>query len=756
MKKLVCILMCALLCGCGVNKHNGTLASGDVIDDKNIIIESIEGKNYSFEEIKMPDGVELDYFWSEGLYRDAENNDDEGKAILYLHRDGLFEKLERVPFGFVDEYGESTVDRLIWSTSDGEFVWFLGFVGEYNGKYIYSNEFVSSIYLLDENGAEDILPDKSYGFPIQEIQESDNYNFNWGSTDYLVDNSPLCGKLLAYYSDKYVEDGKPAHNYGVWVIDLETREEYRIDLENEANRYVTNIMIEGWLDDDTLLLKKNNELYTHKPSEGTGCELLYIVDSEKYSFSINGKHLCMSEKDGFGWKVIELDSMKEHYFDLQMDISVQDIYEGTKYLAISENQKAIILLDLETDTFETFEWEKDTYIEYAYFDESGNVIVVEEETGIVSGIYKLVNQGDGFVGGDELQNEDEAIAEYENYELIWDTSGIEEMSIKYVNSSDGNRQTLYCENNSYYIIIDSKPVELEQYTHTANYGEFSSSTDYYRLNGKLYHSEAVVSDSEYIVCNYETGKMTQLYLADIESDVLTPLLPDTAFGFSYDEYYALTSKWDTIYWCESFVLSPSKDKIAYWSNKATDGENPVYEGGIWIYDLKTGEEHRLNTSMCEGDVTSPTWVSNDRILFSYDNDGATVYSVYDLSKKIVDSEYSSFAISEAVDSNVMVYSLADFVEIIEFDSGKIHGFVVGNLLSFYSPDVVSTKNAVAFADRNNDVYVFDLDTDTYKVYESEFGENRIEVCDITENGDIIMIVLNTKSFSIEGIYRLAR
>lgn len=366
---------------------------------------------------------------------------------------------------------------------------------------------------------------------------------------------------------------------------------------------------------------------------------------------------------------------------------------------------------------------------------------------------------EGLVSGDELQNEDEAIAEYENFELIWDTSGIEEISIKYVNSSDGNRQTLYCDNNSYYIIIDSKPVELEQYTHTANYGEFSSSTDYYRLNGKLYHSEAVVSDSEYIVCDYETGKMTQLYLADIESDVLTPLLPDTAFGFSYDEYYALTSKWDTIYWCESFVLSPSKDKIAYWSNKATDGENPVYEGGIWIYDLKTKEEYRLDVQKgFEILQTNLRWVSNDDVLYYYgNNDGYEAYIVQDINHCEENYEFQIGTEVLFFDGSIMVQYIEDTIianKFGNFEDSDVDFIELENDIVFTK--IVSDEKIIALSDRNNDVYIFDLDTDTYKVYESEFGENRIEVCDITENGDIIMIVLNTKSFSIEGIYRLAR
>ncbi len=376
MKKLICILMCILLCGCALNEQSDAVVSGDVIDDDNIIVEDIEEKSYSFEQIEMPDGIKLDYFWSDGLYRDAENNDEEGKAILYLHRDGLFEKLERIKYGGVDEFGKSTDQSFIWSTADGEFVWFLGLVGEYSGKYLYNNEFISSIYLLDENGAENLL-DETHG--IVEI-------------DYLSDNSQICGKMIVYTSDCYVANGETFNCNSIWVYNLETREEYRIDFENEYNDPLDPSC---WLDEDTLIFRKGNEFFIHKSSMGAGYEPFYTVDSEMYTFRVSGTHLWLFEKNGFGVKVIELDSMTEHYFDLSVEISVQDSYDETKYLATSEDQKEVILIDLETDTFEMFEWDMDTYIEYAYFIESGDDIVIEESDMLqdatnVLGIYKLL------------------------------------------------------------------------------------------------------------------------------------------------------------------------------------------------------------------------------------------------------------------------------------------------------------------------------------------------------------------------------
>lgn len=408
MKKVICALLCIFMCGCALNEPDDVLVSGDIIDSdiqsETKIDAEVETQDetielvydYRFEKAVELDGLKLDCFWSGGLYSDAVNLDEEGKLILYKHRGDSLEKLERVPYGYIDEFGESTVTRAIYSTRDGECVWFMGLVGEYDGKYILCNEFLpATVYLISEDGAEDILPNEAFGFTRQEFQESDNYSFEWGWAEYLSDSPQVCGKMLAYTSDKFVTDGKMVHNKGIWVIDLETREEYRIGIESEKYEFWS---VDCWIDEDTLIFGKGNEFYVHKPSMGAdNYELIYTVDEQKYGYAHNvfGTHLILSEIEGHGVKIIELEDMTEHEFALDRERGWSLEYYDNKYVATAENKRAVIVLDLETDTFEIYEWYfEDGYIESAYFDDNGDIIVVaggDAMTTIgIEGIYKLI------------------------------------------------------------------------------------------------------------------------------------------------------------------------------------------------------------------------------------------------------------------------------------------------------------------------------------------------------------------------------
>lgn len=363
-----------------------------------------------------------------------------------------------------------------------------------------------------------------------------------------------------------------------------------------------------------------------------------------------------------------------------------------------------------------------------------------------------VNDGVGLVSGDSAIEGGITENKQGSFELICDTSDIS--GLRQLN------ETVYFDDGDNYYMFDGDSMELlEKRMHSISDGERVFETSLYYLSDELvYVSNGwVISGNEFIFEFHDVGSMSQLYLASSDSEAMTPLLSDTAFGFSFDEYYALSDKWSTIYWCESFKISPSKDKIAYWSNKGTDGVDPIFESGIWIYDLETKEEYRLDIDM-QGDISVSCieWVNDNKVLFSYDKDGIPVYCVYDLNDRLFPSEFSSPAENTALGCNVMIYSLSECVEIIEFDSAKIHYFEIGKLISFYSPEVVSTEKTIAFADRDNDVYVFDLRTDSYEVYPSEFGELKVSVADVSENGDVLVNILSDDLMQIEGIYRIKR
>ncbi|MCD7732806.1 MAG: hypothetical protein LUH56_05135 [Oscillospiraceae bacterium] len=100
-------------------------------------------------------------------------------------------------------------------------------------------------------------------------------------------------------------------------------------------------------------------------------------------------------------------------------------------------------------------------------------------------------------------------------------------------------------------------------------------------------------------------------------------VPDEVYGFTYDEYYeALTGKWDVVVWYDVPTVNESCTKLAYWSNKyAEDGEMSLTPG-IWIVDLETGDESRLDLGEFSPTVGYISWIDDDTLMFdTYDNGG---------------------------------------------------------------------------------------------------------------------------------------
>lgn len=99
-------------------------------------------------------------------------------------------------------------------------------------------------------------------------------------------------------------------------------------------------------------------------------------------------------------------------------------------------------------------------------------------------------------------------------------------------------------------------------------------------------------------------------------------VPDEVYGFTYDEYYeALTGKWDAVVWYDVPTVNKSYTKLAYWSNKyAEDGEMSLTPG-IWIINLETGDESRLDLGELSPTVGYISWIDDETLMFdTYDGE----------------------------------------------------------------------------------------------------------------------------------------
>ena len=153
-------------------------------------------------------------------------------------------------------------------------------------------------------------------------------------------------------------------------------------------------------------------------------------------------------------------------------------------------------------------------------------------------------------------------------------------------------------------------------------------------------------------------------------------LPDEVYGFTYDEYYeALTGKWDVVVWYDVPTVNDSYTKLAYWSNKyAEDGEMRL-EPGIWIVDLKTGEESRLDLGDLSPTVGYISWIDDETLMFdTYDNGGFYEINLEDntISNHPEPSNYDEYY--ESVNSQSLI--LPEDVEIVEADTDEwFHSFM---------------------------------------------------------------------------------
>ena len=135
------------------------------------------------------------------------------------------------------------------------------------------------------------------------------------------------------------------------------------------------------------------------------------------------------------------------------------------------------------------------------------------------------------------------------------------------------------------------------------------------------------SDSELLL----TALHENLYILDINSGEFTPLLPDTAYGFTRQEYESISGENEEVRWCYTNWYYKEKGLFIYLSNKYAAGGEPVLRNGVWIYDFSDGTEYRIELSDGESADGSGFGYLDDVIEFGayYGDDGDSFDVIYE-------------------------------------------------------------------------------------------------------------------------------
>ncbi len=132
-----------------------------------------------------------------------------------------------------------------------------------------------------------------------------------------------------------------------------------------------------------------------------------------------------------------------------------------------------------------------------------------------------------------------------------------------------------------------------------------------------------LDENRLLVYDWDLIARDQIYLLNFETGETEPILPDTAFGFSFNDYYDITGKWERIEWVTNPRISPDGTKILYESNKYAEDGKPVYRLGLWVFDIQSGTEERI----ARPEETDPSHVTAD---YRWTEDGKVQFSCYSL------------------------------------------------------------------------------------------------------------------------------
>lgn len=257
---------------------------------------------------------------------------------------------------------------------------------------------------------------------------------------------------------------------------------------------------------------------------------------------------------------------------------------------------------------------------------------------------------------------------------------------------------------------------------------------------------AVLSDKEVLTADYSAN---QIYRVNIEDNSAQPLLPETEYGFTIEEYDAIAGKWENTTWFDVPVMNQSGSHFAYWSNKFAADGSPVYEPGIWLYDLKTGEQTRIASPDGEVIGVSPVdWIDDTHIVFIA---GDTYYS-YDIVAQTAVELANSTDLINTVSGRILVYDGEKGLTVHNAATGKKYIIDTEKPASGISRVIVWEDIAVFLANSEDDIYIVDMAKGTAKYIHAPFGELKPGIMGFTPDGKLVVDAFNIGTASEEGLY----
>lgn len=160
-------------------------------------------------------------------------------------------------------YSEESAEKTI-KIGDGYAVSRAACEGLPNGQIVFSVLSDKEILVMDDQiyrvsledmSTESILPQEEYGFTVEEYEALAG---KWETIiwfDLPVANKS--GSHFAYWSNKFVADGNPAYEDGIWVYDLQTGSQTRVASPNGEVIYYYPI---EWIDDTHVMFVAGGHL----------------------------------------------------------------------------------------------------------------------------------------------------------------------------------------------------------------------------------------------------------------------------------------------------------------------------------------------------------------------------------------------------------------------------------------------------------------------------------------------------------------
>lgn len=256
---------------------------------------------------------------------------------------------------------------------------------------------------------------------------------------------------------------------------------------------------------------------------------------------------------------------------------------------------------------------------------------------------------------------------------------------------------------------------------------------------------AVLSDKEVLAADYPGN---QIFRSSIEDDSAQPLLPEAEYGFTIEEYVAISGKWETIVWYDVPVVNKSGSHIAYWSNKFAADGSPVYEPGIWVYDLKTGEQTRIASPNGEDICVTPVdWIDDTHILF----EAMDTYYSYDIAAQTAAEIVTLPDIAVSEKENILAYNGEKGLTVHNVKTGKKYIIQADNP---GIPTQVSVLEdiAVFFDNSKDDIYILDMAKGSAKYIHAPFGDLKPGIRGFTPDGKLVIDAYNMETMETHQCY----